>query len=223
MDGAVPAAMTNETAILGGRQASAALVRRDADFGPLKERFGPARVAVGEAPFAALVRAVANQQLSLKAAATVYGRVVDLCRGEVRPETIRAASDEALRACGLSRAKVAYVRGIADAAAAGDVPLDALDGMDDEEVLATLTALKGVGIWTAQMLLIFTLRRPDVLPTGDLGVRDGARLVKGLADRPTEPELEELAEPWRPYRSVASWYLWKERDRVVRRGGGLGD
>lgn len=208
--------------LLGGPQASAALVRRDADFAALKKRFGPARVAAGEEPFAALVRAVANQQLSVQAAATVYGRVVDLCDGRVRPEAVQDASDDDLRACGLSRAKVAYVRGIAEAAASGDLPLDALDAMADADVLETLTAVKGVGVWTAHMILIFTLHRHDVLPTGDLGIVDGARIVKRLDDRPTESELEALAEPWRPYRSVASWYLWKERDRVVRRGGGLG-
>lgn len=211
--------MEPETVLLGGRAASAALVRRDPDFAPLKERFGPARVPVGEPVFAALVRAIANQQLSIQAAATVYGRVVDLCEGHVTPDRILAVSNDRLRRCGLSRAKTDYVRGLAQAAALADSPLTGLDEAPDDEVMERLTALKGLGRWTAQMLLIFTLNRPDVLPTGDLGVRDAVRIVKGLEARPSERELELLAEPWRPYRSVASWYLWKERDRVVRRGG----
>lgn len=200
---------------LGGPQAAEELASRAPIFAPLVDRFGPATVEPERDRFAALVEAICSQQLSLKAAATVYGRIEKLCDGTVEPDRLARASSEELRACGLSRAKVSYVQDLTSHVRDGPLDLDALDGLPDPGVVERLTAVKGIGVWTAHMVLIFTLHRPDVLPTGDLGVRDGARRVLGLDDEPTEAELSELAEPWQPYRSVASWYLWKERDRQL--------
>jgi DNA-3-methyladenine glycosylase II len=208
--------------LLGGRGASLALVRREPAFGPLYRRFGPAKVAGAEPLFRALVRAVAGQQLSVRAAATVFGRVAHACQGPVTPPAVQRIGEGGLRSCGLSRAKAKYVLGLAEAASSGGLDHERMAGMDDEEVMEALTALHGVGTWTAHMILIFTLHRPDVLPVGDLGIVDGARIVLGLDGRPTADALGRRAEAWRPYRSVASWYLWRERDRLVRRSGGLG-
>ena len=206
----------NGQVLLGGRAASAALARRDPRFAPLKARFGPALHPRGRNPFAAIVESIAHQQLSLAAGRTVYGRVEAMCAGAVRPARLLAAGPEQLRACGLSRPKVGYVLDLAAKAQAGDLPLDRLHAMPDEAVLEALTSVKGIGVWTAQMLLIFTLHRPDVLPTADLGIVDAARLVLGERRRPLARRLERIAQPWRPYRSVACWYLWRERDRLVR-------
>lgn len=215
----VKAPPLDEGVLLGGPGASQALADQAPVFEPLLDRFGPARVTPGGAPFEALVSAIANQQLSVKAGATVYGRIETLCDGPVTPQAIQAASDEQLRACGLSRAKVGYVQDLAQRTLDGQLALDRLHELDDEAVVETLTQVKGIGRWTAQMVLIFDLHRPDILATGDLGVRDGARRVLELDERPSPAELETLAEPWRPYRSVACWYLWKERDRQLQAAG----
>lgn len=205
--------------VLGGDDAAATLAEQAPVFAPLLDRFGPATVPSDRAVFPALVEAICNQQLSVEAGATVYGRIEDLCEGNVAPEPLLAADADALRACGLSRPKVGYVQDLARKVDANELELDTLGEKDDAAVVDALTQVKGIGTWTAQMVLIFTLHRPDVLPTGDLGVRDGARRVLGLDERPSEAELHELADPWRPYRSVASWYLWKERDRQLREDG----
>lgn len=215
----VDAPLAEEAVLLGGPEASAALADQAAVFAPLVDRFGPARVSPGGDPFDALISAIANQQLSVKAGATVYGRIETLCDGHVTAEAIDQASAEQLRACGLSRPKVGYVQDLARQTIDGELALDRLDTMDDESVLDALTQVKGIGRWTANMVLIFELHRPDVLATGDLGVRDGARRLLELEARPTPAELERLAEPWRPYRSLACWYLWQERDRQLQAAG----
>lgn len=205
--------------LLGGENAADQLAKRAPVFEPLLDRFGPARVEAGRDLFPALVEAICNQQLSVQAGASVYGKLEALCDGHVRPQAILDAPRDELRACGLSGPKTGYVEDLASKVQAGEIPVDELESMDDEAVVDALTAVKGIGEWTAQMVLIFTLHRPDVLPTGDLGVRDGARIVLDLDDEPTPTELEEIAEGWRPYRSLASWYLWRERDRILREQG----
>lgn len=175
---------------------------------------GPCRIDANGAgtPFAALARSIAYQQLAGKAAATIHGRVVALYapRRILRPEDVLATPDERLRQAGLSRAKTAAVKDLAQKALDGIVPSwTALRRMDDEEIVARLTSVRGVGRWTVEMLLIFHLGRPDVLPVSDYGVRKGFQRTYAKRKLPTPVQLTKHAERWRPYRSVASWYLWR--------------
>ena len=165
-----------------------------------------------------LVRSVVYQQLSGKAAATIHGRLLDALGGTLDPARVEALPDDALRACGLSRAKTAAVRDLVARHRAGLLPTrDELLAMPDDEIVQRLAEARGVGVWTVQMLLMFNLGRPDVWPTADLGVQEGYRLSAGLEARPTPRELGAAGEKLRPWRSVAAWYLWREVDR--RRAG----
>jgi DNA-3-methyladenine glycosylase II len=161
--------------------------------------------------YGALLRGIAGQQLSVKAAQAIYGRVID--RYDGRPPTpaeLLADDPEELRvAAGLSRAKVVSLRSLAEHVLAGDLELDRLGELDDAEVIRALVAVKGIGEWTAQMFLIFTLHRPDVLATGDLGLRNAVMRAYGLAAPPDRTAMTELAEPWRPHRTRACLYLWR--------------
>jgi DNA-3-methyladenine glycosylase II len=162
-----------------------------------------------------LVRSIVGQQLSTRAASTIYGRVVDLFGGEVpAPAKLIAADPEALRAAGLSRAKVAYLRDLAERVEDGDLDLDRLTELSDEQVSEQLTAVKGIGQWSADMFLIFHLGRPDILAVGDLGIRRAAERAYGLKKIPDAKTLTRMAEPWRPYRSLACLYLWASLDNA---------
>ncbi len=173
-------------------------------------RAGACRLPVRRDPYARLVRSVLFQQLAGAAASSIEGRLKAKFGGRYpRPEELRAASTPALRGVGLSRQKIAALREIAEAFAEGRVSARGLARMSDQRVIETVTVLRGVGEWTAHMLLMFGLGRPDVLPVGDYGVRKGAARLYGLDELPKPAPLEALAEPWRPYRSVASWYLWR--------------
>jgi DNA-3-methyladenine glycosylase II len=167
-----------------------------------------------EERYAALVRSITGQQLSVKAAASIWGRLLERFGGRTpTPEQILADDPEELRmACGFSRAKVVYLRSLAEHVLAGEIELDRLDDLPDGEVIRELTAVKGIGEWTAHMFLMFTLHRPDVLPTGDLGVRNAAMRAYGLDAPPAPADLEALAEPWRPHRTRACLYLWRSLD-----------
>ena len=157
-----------------------------------------------------LLRSVIGQQLSVKAAATIYGRVLDLFGGTTPPpEKLLEADPQRLRDVGLSWRKVEYVRDLAEHVVSGELELGRLDQLTDAEVIAEITAVRGFGVWSAQMFLIFFLERPDVLPTGDLGIRKAAQVAYGLDQLPAPAELERIAEPWRPHRSLASIYLWE--------------
>jgi len=166
--------------------------------------------------YGALVRSIAGQQLSVKAARAIWNRLTDRYGGRTpTPEEILAEDPETLRAaCGFSRAKVASLRSLAEHVTDGRLELDRLADLGDEAVVAELVAVKGIGVWTAQMFLMFTLHRPDVLPVGDLGVRNGAMRAYGLPAPPTAEELTALAEPWRPHRTRASLYLWRSLDNA---------
>ena len=180
------------------------------------ERAGPCRMQIGhlDNPFQALLRSIVYQQLNGKAAGTIHGRVLELFPGEhPDPEEILAMPDDALRACGLSRAKTSAANDLAARVLDGTVPdADALEAMDNAEIIERLTTVRGIGPWTVEMLLIFQLGRPDVLPVTDYGVRNGFRRAYGLDDLPTPKELRVEGERWSPYRSVASWYLWRAAD-----------
>jgi DNA-3-methyladenine glycosylase II len=162
--------------------------------------------------FAALVRSICGQQLAGSAARAIHGRFVAQLGGDVTPERVLARSPEDLRAVGLSGAKVASIRDLAQRAQSGEVALDRIARAKDEEVVRQLVTVRGVGRWTAEMFLIFQLGRLDVWPVGDLGVRNGYGRIYGLVPAPTARELEPLGEAFRPYRSVAAWYCWRAMD-----------
>lgn len=160
--------------------------------------------------YGALLRAIVGQQLSTKAARTIYGRVLELFGGRTpSPEELLAAAETDLRAAGLSGRKVEYVRDLAAHVIAGELELDRLEELSDEEVIAEIVAVRGLGVWTAEMFLIFHLERPDVLSGGDLGIRKAVQIEYGLEEMPTPTRVLEIGEPWRPYRSLASLYLWE--------------
>jgi DNA-3-methyladenine glycosylase II len=161
-----------------------------------------------------LVRTITGQQLSVLAARAIYGRLTDRFGGRPpTPQEILADEPEELRAAaGLSRAKVSYLRSLAEHVLSGQLELARLDDLPDEEVIAELVAVKGLGLWTAQMFLMFHLDRPDVLPTGDLGIRRAIERAYGLDALPDPATMERIAEPWRPYRTLACRYLWRSLD-----------
>jgi DNA-3-methyladenine glycosylase II len=160
--------------------------------------------------YGALLRAIVGQQLSTKAARTIYGRVVDLFDGTTpTPEQLLAAKEADLRAAGLSGRKVEYIRDLASHVLSGELELDRLDDLGDEEVIEEIVAVRGLGQWTAEMFLMFHLERPDVLSGGDLGIRKAIRIEYGLEEMPTPEKVLEIGEPWRPHRSLASLYLWE--------------
>lgn len=190
------------------------LLRRDPVLAAVIRKHGPCGLAAAQRAdhFSALVRAITGQQLSTKAAATIYARLVALMPDGVTPESLSSLSDDQLRAVGMSRQKGAYFRDLCGRTLSGALPLDALETMSDDEVIAALTEVKGIGRWSAQMFLMFRLHRPDVLPVGDLGIVNAVKNVYGLRKTPTADRIRKIGEPWRPYRSVASWYLWRSLD-----------
>jgi DNA-3-methyladenine glycosylase II len=191
------------------------LRRVDPHLRAIIDRVGPCRLEPKLDRFGTLVRAIIGQQISSKAAASIHGRLVEIGGEPHRPERLIELGEIALRGVGLSGVKARYVLNLAEAVASGAVPLDAIDdSWSDAQVTEALVSIKGIGVWTAEMFLIFALNRPDVLPAGDLGVRAGLRTRHGLAELPRPSECHALAEVWRPYRSIASWYLWKGADTL---------
>jgi DNA-3-methyladenine glycosylase II len=190
------------------------LARVDKHLGALIRRVGsfPARKEKPEHPFASLLRAIVYQQITGKAAETILGRVKEQVAGGAfpSPEQILRASPARLRKAGLSRQKIAAVKDLAAKTLDGTVPpLQKIRRMKEEEIIERLTAVRGVGVWSVQMFLMFRLGRPDVLPIHDYGVRKGFAKIYGHADVPKPQTILEHGERWRPYRSIASWYLWR--------------
>lgn len=184
-----------------------------AEVGPV--RLGDPVVVDGDRTaghFVALVRAVVFQQLAGAAATTIHERLVTALGGDVTPDAVLEASDGTLRTAGLSRRKAETITDLARHVGDGRVDLTAVDELDDEEVVVALTDVRGIGVWTAQMFLIFQLHRPDVWPVGDLGVRRGYALLHGLEEPPRAAMLEHLGEPYRPWRTAAAWYCWRAVD-----------
>ncbi len=195
-------------------EAVAALAAADKRMARLIERAGPftMRPEKLQSPFEALLRSIVSQQLSGAVAKVIYSRVEALLpKQRARmPQAVLDAADDTLRGAGLSRAKVAAVKDLAAKTLEGVVPTMAkLQKLDDDEVVRRLVAVRGIGVWTVQMLLIFRLGRPDVLPVADLGVRKGFMFTYGAGELPEAEEMTRKARRWRPYRSVASWYLWR--------------
>lgn len=187
-------------------------LRRHPAFGPVVGRVGPVRVtASDDPPFVYLVRAIVYQQLAGAAARTIHGRVIEALGGEVTPDAVLSTEDAPLRGAGLSNNKLRAIRDLALRTDSGEVATEVaeLQRLDDEEVIERLVRVRGIGVWTAQMFLMFRLHRPDVWPVLDLGVRKGWARLHELAEAPTARELESLGEPHAPWRSAAAWYCWR--------------
>lgn len=195
-----------EAAVAHLRQADPILAR-------VIDAVGPFTLEPRGGPFPALARAIFFQQLAGPAARAIMKRVLDLLNtDEARfftPEAFLAAADEDLRAAGLSRQKLSYLRDLADKFASGQLQEDEFAALGDEEVIGRVSSVKGIGRWTAEMFLIFSLGRPDVLPVDDLGVRRGFQLTYGLDGLASPEQMRAIAEPWRPFRSVGTWYMWR--------------
>jgi DNA-3-methyladenine glycosylase II len=215
-----PSAGSQSTPVRADSKALDALRKADdvmaaliAEHGPLdhdKRRRGRPNDAYG-----ALVRSIVGQQLSTKAARAIYERLTEIFGGRTpTPRELLEIDPELIRAAGLSRAKVAYLRDLAEHVEDGELDLQALPELDDDEVSAQLTAIKGLGRWTVDMFLIFHLGRPDVLPVGDLGIRRAVQVQYGLKELPAAPDLERIGERWRPWRSLACLYLWTSLDNA---------
>jgi DNA-3-methyladenine glycosylase II len=195
------------------REAILHLKKSDPVIAAIIARVGKYAIEFREPEFQTLVRSIVYQQLSGKAASTILGRLVAaLPDGHLTPEAILALEPERMRALGLSKQKTSYIRDLAERTQAGELDFSRLRDMTDEDVIETLTRVKGVGVWTAHMFLIFALRRPNILPTGDLGVRSAIRKAYRLRDLPKPARIEKLAKRWHPYCSVAAWYLWRSVD-----------
>jgi DNA-3-methyladenine glycosylase II len=195
-------------------------LRRDPVLKGVIRRIGPCTLAPAmREPYEALVRAIAHQQVHGRAAEAILGRFVALYPGIPfpTPEMVLATEVETMRGCGFSASKVAAIRNIAEKAAAGIVPTRrSAARFSDEALIERLVAIRGVGRWTVEMLLIFTLGRPDVLPVDDFGVREGWRVAAGLDAQPKPRALAEIGEAWAPYRTTAAWYLWRAADAAKR-------
>jgi DNA-3-methyladenine glycosylase II len=204
-----PSSLTPE----GYETARRILMRRDPILAAAIKQIGPCGMADRQRKdhLSALVGAIVSQQLSTKAAATIFGRLVALFPDHHIPDAaaIAAQSDAALRAVGLSGQKVGYLRDLSARIADGRLNLDELDALPDDTVIERLTAVKGFGRWTAEMFLMFRLHRPDVLPAGDLGIVNAIQRLYRLRKRPDAKRVLKIGEAWKPYRSVASWYLWQ--------------
>ena len=193
------------------------LIRRDPILAPVIRKYHDRSLLDTPPidPFSALVRTIVSQQLSTKAAATIHRRLIELMSGGVAtPHAINALTDMQLREVGLSRQKTAYLRDLATKAESGELPLDRLATLTDEEVIEAITKVKGLGRWSAEMFLMFRLRRPDILPVDDLGIVNAIHRLYGLRKRPTADRIRRIGEVWRPYRTVACWYLWRSLENT---------
>ena len=197
------------------RKAAEYLSSVDPVLAPVVKRAGPTTMRPHKDYYQSLVDSIISQQLSTYAAAAIEKRFQDLFGGVFpTPEQILTKDVETLRGIGFSRGKATYVLDLAQHIVDGKVKFDHLDGLSNDEVIAELTQVKGIGVWTAHMFLMFCMGRPDVLPIGDLGIRNGIRKLYGLADAPTPEQVTEIAakNKWHPYESVASWYIWHSLD-----------
>ena len=194
------------------RKAINHLKKADPIVAALIKRIGPCRMEFGEPTFHSLAEAILYQQLNGKAAATIFARFTALAGDPLTPQGILKLTDAQMREVGLSRQKTAYLRDLAGKTAAGLLEFERLHELPAEEVIEHLTQVKGVGVWTAHMFLMFTLRHPDILPTGDYGVQAAIKKHYKKRQWPKPAVMEKIAKPWAPYRSIACWYLWKSMD-----------
>jgi DNA-3-methyladenine glycosylase II len=194
------------------RKAILHLKKSDPVMKAIIERVGPFRMEFGEPTFHSLAEAIVYQQLNGKAAVTIFKRFTDAAGDPVTSEGILKMTVQQMRAVGLSKQKSSYLRDLAEKTKAGLLEFERLGKLPDDEVIEHLTQVKGIGVWTAQMFLIFTLRRPDVLPTGDYGVQVAIKKHYRKRKLPKPKDMEKIAKPWSPYRSIACWYLWRSLD-----------
>jgi DNA-3-methyladenine glycosylase II len=194
------------------RKAVNHLKKSDPVLRAIIERVGPCRMEYGVPEFSSVAEAIVYQQLNGKAAVTIFNRFAALAGDPLTPEGILKLSDEQLRSVGLSKQKSAYLKDLSAKTAAGLLDFARLPELSDEEVIQHLTQVKGVGVWTAQLFLMFSLRRPNVLPTGDYGVQMAIKKHYKKRKLPKPDIMEKIAKPWVPYRSIACWYLWRSLD-----------
>ncbi len=223
-----PSSAATKSASSNWSRAVAHLKQADPVLAGIIKRVGPLRFDRRPATFEAMVRAVVFQQLAGAAARTIYQRLQAACEQAtsvrqaepslyggfiITPDSVLALSQEQLRACGLSRQKLSYIRDLAEKTRSGEIDFGRLAAMSDEDVIEHLTRVKGIGVWSAQMFLIFSLCRPDVMPTADLGLNTAIRKAYGKRKIPKPKQVLKLAEAWKPYRSLACWYLWRSADK----------
>jgi DNA-3-methyladenine glycosylase II len=212
---ALPRDATEAQALLA--RARRQLMRRDPRLGAVMKAIGPCAYSLRPGGFPTLFHSILRQQLSGKAAATIAGRLLAACGGAIAPEAVAALDDAGFATAGVSRQKRDYLRGLAAAAAAAPLLFAELERLSDEAVIETLTAVKGIGRWTAEMYLMFSLGRLDVLPLGDLSIRAAIADIYGIPRQAPPAKLTNLAEDWRPFRSIACWYFYAHLDRAKDR------
>ena len=198
------------------------ILRRDKHFARLIKKHGPPQTSryfpTASGIFHALLRSIIYQQISGSAARSIHTRFIELFpRKTPTPKALLRLSIQKLRSVGLSKQKVAYIRDVAKKFSDGSLRHKKFPDMTSAEIIEHLCEIKGIGEWTAHMLLLFTLKRPDILPTGDLGIKKGFQVIYGLKSLPNHKQMEQLAKPWRAHASAASWYLWRAADEVVGR------
>ncbi len=208
-------AAVEKTLLTPAEQALAHLRTSDPVLAAIIERVGPYEMQYREPVFATLVRSIVFQQLHGKAATTIFNRLLEKAGGQLTPESILKLRAPQMRAVGLSQQKLTYIRDLAKKVKAGKVNFDNLPQLTDEEVIAQLTQIKGIGVWTAHMFLMFALRRENVLPVGDLGIRAAMRKAYGMKVLPKPVTMQRLAKGWHPYCSVACWYMWRSLEQPV--------
>jgi DNA-3-methyladenine glycosylase II len=188
------------------------LKKSDPVLAAIIERVGPYRMHFGEPTFHSLAESILYQQLNGKAAATIFARFTAAAGDPLQPQGILKLTDAQMRAVGLSRQKTAYLRDLSEKTAAGLLEFERMPEMTDDDVIAHLTQVKGVGVWTAHIFLMFTLRHPDILPVGDYGIQAAIKKHYKKRKWPKPAVMEKIAKPWAPYRSIACWYLWRSLD-----------
>jgi DNA-3-methyladenine glycosylase II len=195
------------------KRASSSLAKNDPVMAALVKRYAKTSLVSRGDPFSTLARSIVGQQISVKAAETIWSRLVALLT-EVVPEKILGEHENRLRECGLSARKIEYIRDLSQRFADGEVSPERWLGSPDQDVVAELTAVRGVGVWTAEMFLIFNLTRPDVFPVDDIGLQKAIALLYFKGERPPRKDLVAIGDRWRPWRTVATWYLWRSLDPI---------
>ncbi len=197
------------------KRATLHLQKADPIMAEIIKRVGPYQLTIREPTFETLARSITFQQLNGKAAGTIFGRLRKAVGRRFTATAFLKLTPEELRACGLSRQKIASLTDLAERVARREINFRKLPALEDAEIISLLSQVRGVGVWTVQMFLIFALQRPNVMPVGDLGIRNAVRKAYGLPELPKPTDLARIAEKWHPYCSIASWYLWRSLDAPV--------